>query len=511
MRNEQAPLLNREWLKAANEETTALLPERVLQIGEGNFMRGFVDWMLYRMNRSGCFQGRAVAIQPTPRGKVVPKLNRQDGLYTLVQRGMENEKAAERVEVIDAISRGINPYTHWEDALKTAESPDIRFVFSNTTEAGMQWSEEPYDPRQAPLSFPGKLVALLYHRYKHFQGAANAGWIILPCELIENNGTVLKQLCERAAAHWQLPASFVKWMNDSCVFCNTLVDRIVTGFPHGEEEAWEARLGYRDELLTVCEPYHLFVIEGPEGLEQELPFQQAGLRVHFDRIEQYRELKVKLLNAPHTLLASVGFLAGADTVREAVEDPQLRNYLLRAMHEEIKQALPAGIRERADAYIQDVLQRFCNPYLEHRLLDISLNGLSKYVSRVLPSLHAYLQATGRLPDALVIGLAALLAFYRVKRQDEEQFWGIRKDGDEYPIRDRAEWVNSLAALWRRTEQGTSLSAIVGEFLGMSEIWGEDLNRIAGLSEAVSRHADAIVQHGVRLALRYAGYFPEEGA
>lgn len=510
MDQKQVPMLNRKWLEqeAANALSDRTeLPERVLQIGEGNFMRGFIDWMLYRMNQSGCFHGRSVAIQPTPRGKVVPKLNRQDGLYTLVQRGIENGEAIERVELIDAISRGINPYEEWSEALRTAESLDIRFVFSNTTEAGLQWSEEPYDLAHAPLSYPGKLVALLYHRFLHFDRATEAGWIILPCELVENNGGVLKALCEQVAVHWNLPASFVEWMRQSCVFCNTLVDRIVTGYPHSEEAAWEERLGYRDELLTVCEPYHLFVIEGPDGLVDELPFEQAGLRVYFDRIDQYRERKVKLLNAPHTLLASVAFLAGVDTVREAVEDPQLRAYLLEAMMLEIKRSLGAENSDRADDYIEDVLQRFANPYLQHRLLDISLNGLSKYMTRVLPSIHAFHGLNGGLPQALVFGLAAQLVFYRVSRREGEQFFGVRENQEEYEIRDHAAFILAIHESWQHAD-GTR--NVVERFLGMTGIWGEDLNQISGLSDEVTRYVESIVQHGIRQSLQENGFFQREG-
>ncbi|WP_400162045.1 tagaturonate reductase [Brevibacillus sp. TJ4] len=502
----QIPALNRNRLQASDPGSYAALPERVLQIGEGNFMRGFLDWMLYRMNRSGCFSGRAVAIQPTPRGKVVPKLNRQDGLYTLVQRGLENGEAVERIELVDAISRGINPYDNWAAALRTAESPDIRFVVSNTTEAGLQWSEEAWEPEKSPLSYPGKLVALMYHRYRHFEGAAEAGWVILPLELVEDNGRVLQELCKQAAVHWGLSDDFLDWMDHSCVFANTLVDRIVTGYPHGEEEAWASRLGYQDELLTVCEPYHLFVIEGPDGLADELPFRQAGLRVHFDRIDQYRELKVKLLNAPHTLLAAVAFLAGVDTVREAVEDRQLRGYLLQAMSAEITETLSATNRERAEGYIDDVLQRFANPYLHHRLHDISLNGLSKYKTRVLPCVRAYQAEKGTLPLALTFGLAALFVFYRGK-SDGEKFVGHRDNNESYEIRDHAVFVAELGEVWERAD---SLSAGVEHFLGMTGIWDEDLNQVAGLTEEVTRHVEAIVRHGIRQALQQIGFSTAEG-
>lgn len=505
------PVLNRDTVQAAaaagrvRYTSCTALPERVLQIGEGNFLRGFLDWMIHELNKQGLFCGRVAAVQPTPRGKVVPKLNRQDGLYTLILRGREQGEAVEQLEVIDALSRGINPYADWGEVLRLAESPAIQFLFSNTTEAGLQFLAEPYHPEQAPQSFPGKLVALLYHRYQHFQGAADKGWIILPCELVEDNGAVLKALCQRMAVHWELPASFAQWLDASCVFCNTLVDRIVTGYPHGEAEQYAERLGYTDELLTTAEPYHLLVIEGPPQVQQLLPFDRAGLNVHFDRIADYRELKVKLLNAPHTLMAAACFLGGADTVQEAVEDPQFGPYLLAVMREEIAETLRGIERERAHRYIEEVLQRFANPYLKHRLLDISLNGVSKFKTRVLPSLLAYRDQTGRLPQGLVLGLAALLAFYRPKRVEADRYLGER-NGCAYEIRDHHAVLARMEALW---QQADPLPAAAGKltaaFLSEEAWWGQDLTKIDGLVAEVAERLIAIEQRGIRAALAEIGF------
>ncbi|UFJ40292.1 tagaturonate reductase [Brevibacillus humidisoli] len=504
------PVLNRESASAAAAKELdytphADLPERVLQIGEGNFLRGFIDWMIHEMNKQGLFRGRVAAIQPTPRGKVVPKLNRQDGLYTLILRGMEQGRAVEKLEVIDSISRGINPYENWSEALQAAESPSIEFLISNTTEAGLQFLEEPYDPDQSPLSFPGKLVALLYHRYQHFRGAPDRGWIILPCELVEENGAVLKQLCQRVAVYWQLPDSFLDWVETSCVFCNTLVDRIVTGYPHSEAQRYQERLGYRDELLTAAEPYHLFVIEGPQQVQQKLPFDKAGLRVYFDRIDDYRELKVKLLNAPHTLMAAVAFLGGATTVKEAVEDPLFKQYVLDVMTEEITATLRGIDRDRALCYIDDVLERFANPYLHHRLLDISLNGVSKFQTRVLPSLLAYREKKGQLPRGLVFGLAALLAFYRPKRIETDRYIGER-DGGEYEIRDHGDFLQKMEALWKDVDQIEPVAEqVVAACLAQESLWGHDLTQVDGLVKEVAEQLVAIEQHGIRAALQESGW------
>lgn len=475
-------------------------PERVLQIGEGNFLRGFIDWMIFKMNKTGQFQGRVVAIQPTPRGKVVPKLNRQDGLYTTVLRGIENGEMIETIEVVDSISRGINPYSDWAEALKTAESSDIEFVFSNTTEAGLQYSQEHFAEDASPLSFPGKLVSLLYHRYKFYKGDVTKGWVVLPCELVEKNGEVLKGICKRVAEYWKLPESFWNWVEESCVFCNTLVDRIVTGFPHEEAAQFEERLGYRDELLTVAEPYHLFVVEGPDFVEEKLPFKKAGLNVHFDQISSYRELKVKFLNAPHTMLAAVGVLGGIETVKEGVEDSLTYSFINQALTAEIAEVL--GEKEKASSaqYIKGVYDRFLNPYLHHKLLDISLNGYAKFQTRVLPSLLNYYQTNGAYPRRLVFSLAALLNFYRVVEEAGEKNYG-QGLGGSYEIRDSQEVIEKFKTFWGEYNgQREQTVNLVSEMVLEDIVAEKQLYDLTILAEELADDVMLIREKGMKVAL-----------
>lgn len=386
----------------------AHFPERILQIGEGNFMRGFIDWMVYILNQKTDFRGRVVSIQPTPRGKIVPKLNQQDGLYTLIRRGIEEGEVVEHIDIIDSISRGINPYEDWDMALETATLEHIEFLFSNTTEAGLKYEKEAYNQKQSPLSFPGKVVALLHHRFKFFDGAADKGWTVVPCELVEDNGTVLKEICNQIIKDWKLEDKFREWLNEYCYFCNTLVDRIVPGYPQ-DAEHWFDRLGYTDKLLTVAEPYHLFVIEGHEELSEKLPFQQAGLNVRFEAIENYRNMKVKLLNAPHTILAVIGLQLGIETVKEAVEDPLLGSFIKQVMKDEIVLVLPEADREKSLSYINEVMERFSNPFLHHHLADISLNTFAKYHVRVMPIIAA---ANAEHRNQLLFSLGALIVYYQ---------------------------------------------------------------------------------------------------
>ncbi|XXM70775.1 tagaturonate reductase [Lysinibacillus sphaericus] len=499
------PMLTRDYLQNEKQDSdfpSADLPVKVLQIGEGNFMRGFIDWMFHEMNKAGVFNGRAAAIQPTPRGKVVPKLNRQDSLYTLILRGLVDGKPKEDIQVIDSIKEGISPYSDWDKVLKTAESEDVEFVFSNTTEAGITYSEESFIKEESPLSYPGKLVALLYHRYKHFNGMKGKGWIVIPCELVENNGEALKAICKRIALDWELEDAFWTWVVEECVFCNTLVDRIVTGYPRDEEEYFKEKLGYGDVLMTVAEPYHLLVIDGPASIQEKLPFRQAGLNVHFDRIDEYRELKVKLLNAPHTILAAVGTLAGITTVRESIENEQMFAFIDRALKEEVSRTLPQ--ENKAYDYVKDVYGRFLNPYLHHRLLDISLNGYTKFGTRVMPSIIHYYQANNKLPERLMLSLAALILFYKVDRVEGDKYYGLTEYGD-YEIRDSEETIERFRSLWEKHD-GTreTLKRLIEEHV-LSRILPSDPEVNSELiADKAAEYILLIDENGIKAAISALG-------
>lgn len=290
-----------ELPKDITPPTLTAMPEKVLQFGEGNFLRAFVDWMIEQMNRKGHFNGRVVVVQPIEQG-LVDFLNQQDGLFTLILRGLEKGRIVESKEIISSISRGLNPYTHWHDFLGCAENADLRFVVSNTTEAGIVYNDEAYTPDQAQISFPAKLTAFLYRRYTSFQADPSKGLLIFPCELIDQNGSKLRSIVLRLSEQWQLPEPFINWVRQHNHFFNTLVDRIVTGYPKDDMENLSRQLGYRDRLVDTGEIFHLWVIEGHKRFQTEFPVADIDLNVIWtDDLKPYRDRKVRVLNGAHTM------------------------------------------------------------------------------------------------------------------------------------------------------------------------------------------------------------------
>jgi tagaturonate reductase len=470
-------------------------PERIIQFGEGNFLRGFIDWMIHQLNKKELFNGSVVAIQPTPHGKVVPKLNAQDGLYTMVLRGVQEKQVVDQAEVITSISRGINPYTNWSEVLKLAESKDIQFVFSNTTEAGLIYSKEEYAPIQSPLSFPGKLTAFLFRRFQAFGGSKESGMTIFPCELVEDNGDLLKSIVNQIAKDWDLPAGFIDWVETSNLFCNTLVDRIVTGYPKDNVDEYRARLGYDDQLLTVGEPYHLFAIEGDATLADILPFHKVGLNVHWAPVKPFRELKVRLLNGAHTLMVPVSYLAGKNTVQDVMEDEDLRTFVMQGIDQEIFPFVDLDIIQKK-SFADSVIERFLNPYNKHFLLDISLNSIYKFRTRLIPSLLDYVQRHNSVPASIAFSLSALIYFYRGQRWEGNAIVGDRA-GELYLIRDQQETLGFFLNTWSKFSDYEELA---GAVLSNQGLWGMDLNGIQGLQEYVGKHLMSISESGMQLAL-----------
>ena len=470
-------------------------PERILQFGEGNFLRAFVDWMVQRLNAAGRVQGRVVVVQPLAQG-LVETLNAQDGLYTLLLRGVQEARVVEQREVITAISRGLNPYADWSAFLATARQPELRFVVSNTTEAGIAYVAEPFPAHTCPASFPAKLTAWLYARYQHFHGSPEAGVVLLPCELIDRNGDVLKRCVLQQATVWGRGDGFRTWLETQCTFCTTLVDRIVTGYPREEAAALATELGYEDKLLVAGEIFHLWVIEGPQALQEELPFAQAGLNVLWtSNLEPYRTRKVRILNGAHTMTVLAAYLAGRETVRDCVNDPLLSAYLRQGIFEEIIPTLDLSADEKQQ-FAEAVLERFANPFIHHQLLSIALNSVSKFAVRVLPSLLAYRERRGVVPPTLTFSLAALLAFYRGEAQPDGMLQGMR-DGCRYPIKDDPAVLQAFIAAWSRN----SPAEVCHGILTRTDWWGQDLSAVPGLAEAVTVHLQRIVREGMTAALQ----------
>lgn len=465
-------------------------PEKVIQFGEGNFLRGFVDWQIDKMNEEADFNGSAVVVQPQE-GGLIDMLNEQDCLYTLYLQGVQNGKAVKTHKIINSISRGINPYKNYDEYLKLAENPDARFIVSNTTEAGIAFDETDKLNEGCQKSFPGKLTALLLERFKVFNGANDKGFIIIPCELIDRNGEKLKEIILKYAEIWNLGQDFVNWINNANTFCCSLVDRIVPGYPRDTIEEIRAELGYDDNLVDVGEIFHLWVIEGPQSLKDELPIEKAGLNVKVvDDMTPYRTRKVRILNGPHTAMVPVAYLYGLETVGESVDHEVIGKFVHGVIYDEIVETLDlphAELVEFADA----IIERFQNPYVKHYLMSIALNSMSKYKTRDLPSLTEYLKRKGTLPKKLVFSLASLIEFYKGKRGEET----IALADDD----DILELYKGVWGSCDGSEEG--LRNVVTQVLAYEKNWGMNLNEIPNLTDAVTKYLISIEKLGMKEAVK----------
>jgi tagaturonate reductase len=389
---------------------------------------------------------------------LVDVLNEQSGEYTVVVRGLQDGRLIDDRIRIGCVSRGIDPYQNFDAFLEAARIPELRFAVSNTTEAGIAHRAEDRFEDAPPVSFPGKLTRFLYERY----AAGLPGLVLLPCELIDRNGDNLKQTVLEAAANWGLSPAFTEWISSANVFTNTLVDRIVTGYPHDEAATMFSELGYEDKLLDTCEPFQFWAIEGPAEIAQELPLTQAGFDVVWtDDLKPYRDRKVHILNGAHTCMTMIGLLAGKETVGECMEDPAVRAWVEGAIYEEIIPTLTLP-RAELERFAESVLERFRNPFIRHRLMSIALNSVSKYRARVLPSVERFTERNGRPPQKLAQAMAGLIEVYGSGRFEVQ---------DDPAV---LEFFRSRPA--------------VGEVLGRVDWWGQDLRGLAGFEKAVTDFA-----------------------
>jgi tagaturonate reductase len=489
--------LSQSYVTAVDAST---FPEKILQFGEGNFLRGFCDWMVDTMNRKGLFQGRIVVVQPIEQG-LAELLNERNGEYHLGLRGLQQGQIVDELTNISAISRAINPYQDFEAYMACAENPDLRFIISNTTESGIAYVEGEKADAKPPVSFPAKLTVFFYRRFKHFQGDPAKGLVVLPCELIDRNGDQLKAIMIRLAQEWGMEQAFIDWIEQANQFTNTLVDRIVTGYPKDEVEQFEQRLGFKDPLLDTAEPFHLWVIEGETDLAKELPLVEAGLNVIWTRdMTPYRTRKVRILNGAHTMTVLGAYLAGKDTVKECMDDELIAGFMNKGLNEEIIPTLDLP-KEELESFAAAVLERFANPFIKHYLLSISLNSVSKFKTRVLPSIHEYVRRTGKTPHLLGFSLAALLAFYRGYEIKEGALIGKR--GDEmYRIQDDAAYLEWFQKHWAACD-GTesSIREFASAALANTTFWGEDLTQVHGLLDSVSKGLHQITTVGAREAIQ----------
>ncbi|WP_114778754.1 tagaturonate reductase [Botryobacter ruber] len=471
-------------MKQLNRETANLpasRPVKVLQFGEGNFLRGFVDWIIDILNEQTDFNGNVEIVQPLSQG-IVHMLNEQDGLYHVLLEGLQGGKPTRESRLISCVSGALNPYDDYQAYLQRGENPDLQFIISNTTEAGIAFDEADRNMDTLPNSFPGKLTALLYHRFKHFNGAADKGLAMIPCELIEKNGENLKKTVLQFAAHWNLPSEFTAWINNSNSFCNTLVDRIVPGYPRDTIKEIQEELGYEDKLVVKAEPFHLWVIEAPEAVRAAFPTEKAGLQVLFaPDLTPYRTRKVRILNGAHTTLVPVAYLHGLRTVRESVEDEKVGKFLREAIFEEIIPTLDLS-KEELEQFANDVIERFQNPYIRHELLSIALNSVSKYKVRVLPSVLEYHKRKGQLPERLLHSLAALILFYKGE-------W----NGEQIPLNDTPEVLSFFQNAWEKEAE----QEVVKTVLANEDFWGTDLTKIDGFTEKVTEQLQQLQNTAVQ--------------
>ncbi|MFA6505067.1 MAG: tagaturonate reductase [Treponemataceae bacterium] len=476
--------------------------ERIMQFGEGNFLRAFVDWMVHKMNAAGVYDGSVVLVQPIARG-LTDLINENNGLYTVILRGVENGKVVEDATIVESVSRCVDPYRDFKDFMAIGENPDLRFIVSNTTEAGIAYAAGDKPTDAPPASYPAKLAVFLHHRWLTFKGAADKGLVMVPCELIDRNGDKLKETVYRWAEEWKYESAFIDWLKSSCDFLNSLVDRIVTGYPKEEAEAIWNKLGYRDDLLDTAEPFLVWVIEGNKKYGDELPFRKAGFDVIWtDDMTPYRTRKVRILNGAHTSSVLGAYLAGVDTVREMVEDPVFAAYVRNILNEEIMPILTLPKKD-VQQFAAAVLERFANPFIKHRLLDISLNSVSKFKARVLPSLQEAAAAKGKATSLLAFSLSALVAFYRGTKIVDGALQGDR-NGVSYPIRDDLPVLETFAKLWT-TYDNTDAGAkkLMDAVLANEAWWGDDLRKIPGLSDTCGAALVDILKNGAKAAVARA--------
>ncbi|MBR3991285.1 MAG: tagaturonate reductase [Clostridia bacterium] len=473
-------------------------PVRVVQFGEGNFLRAFADRMIDEANEKGVFDGNIVLVKPIEYGNL-DLFREQDCFYTAVLRGRENGETVSAPRLVTSVARAVGSVEDYAEFMALARGEDLKIVVSNTTEAGIAFSPDDRLDMEPPATYPGKLTKFLYERYTFFGGDEDKGLMILPVELIENNGGALYDCVTKFAALWGLPDEFVRWLDTACLFCSTLVDRIVTGYPKGDGEAekiWE-ELGYRDRLVTVGEPFALWVIEtkDPDRARSVFDPASAGLPVIYtDNMKPYRERKVRILNGAHTSFCPTAFLAGRSIVRDCMRDPVVRPFIDRCVYREIMPTvkLPA---EEVKRFADSVMERFDNPFIDHALISICLNSVSKWKARVLPSLLDYLEATGKLPEALTMSFAGLCAFYASGSPRGGGLYGVR-NGEEYRILDDG------AVLSFFTEHHGAPD-LLDLFAARSDFWGRDLTAVPGFLDTAKKWYGVIRTEGAEAALKKA--------
>ena len=470
-------------------------PERVLQFGEGNFLRAFADYWFDMANEKAGWNGKCVLVQPIAQG-LTQLINRQEGLYTLYLRGRQNGEKVDAKRVVSSVSRCLNPYEKqdYDAMMDVAAGEALEYIVSNTTEAGIVYAPSCRLEDCPPASFPAKLTQVLLHRWR----AGRPGVVVLSCELIDNNGKELLRCVNQYIKQWGLEEGFARWVHGDCTFCSTLVDRIVPGRIRDAAEA--ARLedenGYRDALIDVGEVFGVWNIEGPEWLAEKLPFRAAGLNCPVvPDVTPYKKRKVRILNGAHTGFVLGAYLAGYDIVRDCMQDDVILGFMNRMLHEEVIPTLPLD-RQDLEAFAAAVQDRFNNPFSNHELMSITLNSTSKWRARNMPSLLEYAQTAGKLPPCLAMSFAAYIAFYSsdIQALTEQGLVCRRPKGNEYTVSDDR-WV--LEFYYSR--RGVSDETLVHDVMTNEKMWGQDLTLVPGFEQAAAENLRRIRTEGARAA------------
>ncbi len=477
--------LNRQTAIAAKS-----YPTRMIQFGEGNFLRAFSNWIVDKMNKTIDFNCGIDVVQPLPNG-MIKMLNGQDGLYHVYLKGIKDGNPVQEYSLIDCINTGINPYTEYEKYQQSILNPELRLVVSNTTEAGISWDPADKPDMMPQNSFPAKITAILYKRYKTFNGDTSKGLIFLPCELIDRNGDILKKFVLQHAENWELGDDFINWVNNANCFCNTLVDRIVPGFPKDEIKQIHEEIGFEDNLVVVGEYFHFWVIEAPEWVKNEFPADKAGLDVKFVKdMTKYREQKVQVLNGCHTGSYAVSFLSGIETVREAYENLETGEFMRNLVYDEVLPVLD-GSETELKSFAKKILERFKNPYIRHQWQSIALNAMSKWETRNLPTLLNYYNNNGMLPQKLVFSLAAMIAYFKGETE-----------GKTYKIQDDQWILDFYRESWDKCDgRPISIYQLTEKVLNLDKVWKRNLNEVPNLTISVSHYLFLIQQVGMKKAVK----------
>jgi len=459
-------------------------PIKILQFGEGNFLRAFVDWIIQDLNDKNIINSGVVVVQPVPMGRI-NDLARQDGLYTLCLEGIDKGQRVQSRQIIDVLNDFVNPYDNYEKFLSYARSADLEIIVSNTTEAGIVLDANDTDFWKCPTSFPGKLLSFLYERYIFFKGDMDKGLAIIPCELIDYNGQALKKVLNQLAQIRNMEGDFVEWLNKANHFTDTLVDRIVPGYPRDTvEQIWQ-ETGFVDNNVVKGEVFHLWVLSKDEFIQSKFPADKSGLNVIFaDDITPYKQRKVKILNGAHTAMVPVAYLCGVDTVGESLEDKEISTFIRQLIFDEIKPtiALP---EDQMQAFAESVLERFQNPFVRHELMSIALNSTTKFKTRLLPSYNHYVAKFGKAPNHILFAFAALVTFYK----------GVRGE-EQIALKDDQQYLDFWAELW----QNKDMNVIAQKALGNVSIWEQDLATEQNV-QLVAGYLKDIQAKGMRKAMR----------